>query len=275
MRYGTADLHVHTRDSDGTAPVPAVLAQAAALGLDLVAITDHDTLRGALAARRIAHHWGVEVIVGEEVSTRDGHVLALFIEQELPPHRPAAETIAAIHAQGGLCVAAHPYDWASASLAQSWSRARGTSPAHDHPWHTWQVDALEAFNASLAWPRTGCNRLAQHVAQVLQLPAIGGSDAHSLSTIGRGYTRFPGRTADDLRRAIIGNTASWQGTGWTAANYLEIGWLSVRQRSLRGAVAWALADLPLIYARHKQRARWAATHTQPSPDVDAHAGGRS
>lgn len=253
MRYGTADLHVHTDYSDGTATVLEVLARAAATGLDVVAITDHDTMRGAWEARRIAHQFGIEVIVGEEVSTRDGHLLGLFLEQELLPHRPAVETIAAVHAQGGLCIAAHPYDWASASLGHTYTR--GKFAMLDHPWHTWQVDALEVFNASLAWPRNSCNRLAQQVAQALHIPAIGGSDSHSLATIGRGYTRFPGRSADDLRRAIVHNTVSWHGTCWTAADYLEAGWVGLRQRKLRGALAWALADLPQMVRRCTERTR--------------------
>jgi predicted metal-dependent phosphoesterase TrpH len=255
MNQGKADLHVHSTYSDGTATVPDVLARAAAVGLDLIAITDHDTLRGALEARRLARDFGVDVIVGEEVSTRDGHLLALFIEQELPPHRPATETIAAVHAQGGLCIAAHPYDWASASLGQAYGSVFGASPTVDHPWHTWRVDALEVFNASLAWPRGACNRIALDVAQALNIATVGGSDAHSWATIGRGYTVFPGHSADDLRRAILSNTVDWHGACWSAADYLEVGWLSVQQRSVRGALAWALADLPQVHKQHKQRMR--------------------
>lgn len=244
MNQGKADLHVHSTFSDGTAAVTDVLARAAAIGLGLTAITDHDTMRGAWEARQLARDFGVGVIVGEEVSTHDGHLLALFIEQELPPHRPAAETIAAAHAQGGLCIAAHPYDWASASLGHAYGSMFDVSPVIEHPWHTWRVDALEVFNASLAWPRAACNRMALDVAQALNIATVGGSDAHSCATIGRGYTVFPGHSADDLRRAISNHMVGWHGACWSAADYLEVGWLSVQQRSIRGALAWALADLP-------------------------------
>jgi predicted metal-dependent phosphoesterase TrpH len=248
-----ADLHIHTTYSDGTATVPEVLAQAVDAGLQLVAITDHDTIGGATEARRLARDFGIHVVVGEEVSTQEGHLLALFIEDELPPHRPVTETIAAVHAQGGLCIAAHPYDWASASLGQANRRAQGMSLSDDHPWHTWQVDALEVFNASLVWPRGACNLVAQQVAQALDIPAVGGSDAHTINTVGRGCTLFEGSTPDDLRRAIVHNAVSWGGECWSTAEYLELSWLAVRRRSLRGALAWACSDLPQVFQQSKRR----------------------
>lgn len=237
-----ADLHVHTTYSDGTADVPDILARVAASGLRVVAITDHDTIEGAQEARRLARDFDIDVIVGEEVSTREGHLLALFIEDELPPGRPVTETIAAVHAQGGLCIAAHPYDWATSSLGSTYRRRRSFA-TDDHPWHTWRVDAIEVFNASLVWPRIGSNKRAQRDAEVGHIPAVGGSDAHSLATIGCGYTLFPGSTADDLYRAIVRNTVGWGGVCWSAAQLLDIARLSVRRRSLRGALRWALADL--------------------------------
>jgi len=105
-----ADLHVHTTCSDGHASVREVVEHAARqTDLPVIAITDHNTIEGALQARTLAREYRIEVVVGEEVSTADGELLALFIERRLAPGRPAAETIAAVHEQGGLCVAAHPY----------------------------------------------------------------------------------------------------------------------------------------------------------------------
>jgi hypothetical protein len=198
-------------------------------------------IAGALQARQLAHDFGVEVIVGEEVSTADGHVLALFIEDVLPPGRPAAETIAAVHGQGGLCVAPHPYDWAVVSLGRFGFRERCFAD--------WRFDAIEAFNASLTWPRSGANKQAQHVALELELPAVGGSDAHSLATIGTGVTRFAGTSTDDLYRSIKGGHVAWDGHTWTAAQYWEVGWLAVRQQNLGGVIKLACTDLPFLQPR--------------------------
>ncbi len=236
-----ADLHIHTTYSDGTAIVPDVLARVAASNLQVIAITDHDTIAGALEARQLARDFGIEVIVGEEVSTAEGHVLALFVEDVLPPNRPAAETIAAVHAQGGLCVAPHPYDWAVISLGRFRFRERCFAD--------WCFDAIESFNASLTWPRSGANKQAQHVALELGLPAVGGSDAHSLATIGTGFTRFAGTSADDLYRSIKAGHVAWGGHTWTAAQYWDVGWLTMRQRNIGGAIKLACTDVPFVQPR--------------------------
>ena len=252
-----ADLHLHTTYSDGTATVPEVLARAAASNLQVIAITDHDAIAGALEARQLARDFGVEVIVGEEVSTAEGHVLALFVEDFLPPGRPAAETIAAVHAQGGLCVAPHPYDWAVVSLGRFGFRERCLAD--------WRFDAIEAFNAGLTGPRRRANTQAQHVALALELPAVGGSDAHSVATIGTGFTRFAGTSADDLYRSITGGHVAWGGHTWTAAQYLEVGWLTVRQRHLWGAITLACTHLPFLPPRPARRSLASSISWQHAP----------
>src|SRR5262249_59669810 len=108
---GRADLHVHTIWSDG-AQRPEAIVEAARGRVDVVAITDRDEIRGALRARDFAREHpelGVDVVVGEEVSTLNGHLLGLFLEECVPPGLTALETIGKIHAQGGLAVAAHPF----------------------------------------------------------------------------------------------------------------------------------------------------------------------
>jgi predicted metal-dependent phosphoesterase TrpH len=216
-RYGKADIHIHTIYSDGSANIRDLLEHVAQkTDLRVLAITDHDTIDGALLARQMAHEFGIEVIVGEEVSTAEGHLLALFIERWLPPGRPAAETIAAVHAQGGLAIAAHPFDPLVPSLGRAGLRRRCAGPRAG----AWPLDGVEAFNAS-SWIAAG-NRHASAFGAALGLARCGGSDSHSLATIGRGYTRFPGASADDLYRAIQRGETIEDGTHWQFADYLDV-----------------------------------------------------
>jgi predicted metal-dependent phosphoesterase TrpH len=225
-----------------------VLEQVAIAGrLRVVALTDHDTMLAPLHARRLERDFGIEVIVGEEVSTQDGHLLALFIDQPLPPGRPAAETIAAVHAQGGLCIAPHPYDWLIPSLGWRGLHRRGAGNGRASDGRDWAFDAIEAVNASITWPAAIANGLARRVAGELGLPVVGGSDTHTLATIGQAYTEFPGTTAGDVYHAITQGTVGATGHGWSAAQFLEFYRLTLRERSLSGALKLAGANLALLH----------------------------
>lgn len=206
-----ADIHIHTTHSDGTASVDDVLEYVATqTDLRVIAITDHNTIAGALAARALAPHYGLEVIVGTEISTREGHLLALFVEDDLPAKRPVAETIAAVHAQGGICVAAHPFGGLVPSLGYAGLREQYVA---------WGIDAIEELNASLWLPHQ--NRRAAELGSELGLPVCGGSDSHHLPTIGLGYTLFPGTTATDLRHAIISGQTRAGGRLWGWPRIIE------------------------------------------------------
>jgi predicted metal-dependent phosphoesterase TrpH len=231
-----ADLHLHTSASDGVATAPQLLEHVAGMpDLRLIAITDHDSIAGAQEAAQLAGQFGVEVIVGEEVSTVEGHLLALFIDTFLPPGRPAAETIAAIHAQGGLAIAPHPFDRSVPSLGRFGLRRAG-----------WDFDAIEGFNASMIWSQRAGNGMAQRAAAALRLPVVGGSDAHTLATTGLGYTLFPGAGANDLYRAIQMGQVSWAGSYWGLSQYIDMGCQLIRQHSLWGALELAAAGAGLI-----------------------------
>jgi predicted metal-dependent phosphoesterase TrpH len=229
--WSKADIHVHTTYSDGHADVEEVLEHAIQrTDLRVIAITDHNTIEGALEARSLAEKYGIEIIVGEEVSTADGELLALFIEQRLPPGLPAAKTIAAIHEQGGLSVAAHPYDWMVPSMGRRGLRKRGSGPDPE-----WRLDAIETFNAGLLLSRG--NRRAAMTAAALGLPALGGSDSHHPKTIGYGHTLFSGNGAEDLRAAIeLGQTYA-AGHSWGVIRMAEVIGLIV-QRELRNPTPW-------------------------------------
>jgi predicted metal-dependent phosphoesterase TrpH len=225
--WSKADLHIHTTYSDGTASVEAVLEYVATqTDLRAIAITDHDTIEGALEAHRLGAAYGIEVIVGEEVSTTEGHLLALFIEQPLAPKQSAAATIAGIHAQNGLCIPAHPYNWFLRSMGRAGLRERCVGQSCE-----WPVDAIESFNASLWVPRN--NLMAAATGAALDLALVGGSDSHHLATLGLGYTLFPGRTAADLRCAIRMRTTHACGSYWRWAHSAEYVGLWVRSRAYR------------------------------------------
>ncbi len=204
---GRADLHIHTAASDGTAGVEAILSHVARRGdLDVIAIADHDRIDAALAARAMARARGYpfEVVVAEEVSTRGGHLLALFLKERVPPWRSMRATIAAIHRQGGLAIPAHPL--IPYPLCASGRTLRQLLDDPDPKVHP---DALEAFNPTTVgrpWqPRVVA------FAERHGLAGVGASDAHELHQIGQAWTEFPGRGADDLRAAILGRRTTWHG----------------------------------------------------------------
>lgn len=204
-----ADLHLHTVYSDGYS-TPAQLVDYVCDYTDLrvIAITDHDAIDGAYEAQQYAQTRNIDVIIGEEISTREGHMLAYFIERHIRNGMTARDTIAAIHDQGGLAVAAHPYDWMVRSLGRHHllQNGQGISPF-------WQFDAIEAMNSSLFPQRA--NLQAAITARLLGLPITGGSDSHLLETVGYGVTMFAGHTADDLRVAIAQRQTTVMGRRWS------------------------------------------------------------
>jgi predicted metal-dependent phosphoesterase TrpH len=200
---GRADLHMHTTASDGW-PTPQELVDHAArrASLSVIAVTDHDTIEGALRAREYAAKRArFHVIVGEEVSSRDGHIVALFLERRIRPGMSAAATVHAIHDQGGLAVAVHPF-WRTERVARS-GRVHGVG------WLAAELDfdGIEVENATPGF--YVFNQLARRLNLGLGAAELGSSDAHILDAVGRAYTEFPGKTPEALRTAIeSGNTAA-------------------------------------------------------------------
>lgn len=194
---GFADLHIHTIYSwDAMASVRAVLKQAATCGLDVIAITDHDSMAGVQQAVRLAPDYGLEVIPGCEISTLEGHVLALFIERPVPARRSLTETVLRVGEQGGLCIAAHPNAPGSSSLSSASieNALRDADVAR-------VLVGLETYNATLI-PYFS-NYTSPALARTLGLAAVGASDSHLTWTIGYGRTAFAGRKAEDLRKALL------------------------------------------------------------------------
>jgi predicted metal-dependent phosphoesterase TrpH len=192
---GRADLHMHTTASDGWPSAHQLVDHARRIGLDLIAVTDHDTIEGALrAADHAARRGRLEVVIGEEVSSRNGHIVGLFLEKRIRPGMSAAATVHAIHDQGGLAVAVHPF-W------RTQRRARG-GRVHGVGWLAAELefDAIEVENATPGF--YVFNQLARRLNMGLGSAEVGGSDAHILDAVGRAYTEFPGNTPKALRTAI-------------------------------------------------------------------------
>ncbi|HEX6128401.1 MAG TPA: PHP-associated domain-containing protein [Candidatus Limnocylindria bacterium] len=208
---GKADMHLHTLYSDGTADVAALLDHVErSTDLDVVAIADHERIDGALRAREIHADGGYtyELVVGEEITTRRGHLLALFVEERIPPLRPIGETLERIHDQGGLAIAAHPM----APLTPSLGR-RTLLELHHDPDPRHHLDAIEIMNPS---PAGRARRLERHHLNesVLHLPGVGNSDAHVLEHVGTAWTWFDGWTAADYRRAVLEHAVEADGEHW-------------------------------------------------------------
>lgn len=173
------DLHCHTRASfDSLAAPRSVVRAAAARGLTHLAITDHDRIEGALEARELAPA-GLMIIVGEEIRTADGDLIAVFLDRPVPPGLSAVESIAAVREQGGLVGIPHPFDRFRGSLLRD-ARMAAIAPL---------VDWVESHNARLVG---GGNDLAAEFARANGLPGVAVSDAHSVLEVAVAYTAVSG-----------------------------------------------------------------------------------
>ena len=204
---GRADLHIHTVASDGTATVEEILDHVERnTDLDVIAVTDHERIDAAVAARTMAADRGLraEVVVGEEVTTLGGHLVALFIDRQIRPYRSLRATIAAVHQAGGIAIPAHPLV-PYPLCAQGWVLRR----LLDDPDEAVRPDAIETFNpTALGKP---WHAQVTRFADEHGLAHVGNSDAHALAAIGSGWTTFPGRDAADLRLAIGARTTEHGG----------------------------------------------------------------
>jgi predicted metal-dependent phosphoesterase TrpH len=205
-QMGRADLHIHSLASDGVSSVAEILQQAERRQLDVIAITDHERIDAAVAARAMALARGmrVQVIVGEEITTRGGHLLGLGLHERIRPFRSLRASIARVHEQGGLAVVAHPLvPYPLCASARTIRRLIDEADPVFHP------DGIEAFNPTTAGMRWHA-RIPPFVA-AMGVAALGSSDAHRAEDIGQAVTTFPGRSPDDLRQAILDRTTAWEG----------------------------------------------------------------
>lgn len=224
--YKFADLHFHTRGSrdvrrknSGLNPHEAVLF-AQNSGLDALAITDHDAIDTAYEALEfgIMEGIGVEVIVGQEITSKDGHMIGLYLKEEVPPLLSAGETVRNIHKQGGLAIIPHPFHEHLIGKSEKSERSLGLSAISqilDSTEEGVYIDGIEIHNMGVVgtvrvtseskWFRYRDSNI--HAQKLYEGKgdglgaAIGVSDGHGLS-VGRGLTAFQG----DLRSAIENRT---------------------------------------------------------------------
>ena len=167
------DLHVHTNYSkDGESSVEEILRQAEREGLDAIVISDHDTVEGAKKALTLPST--VLVIPGIEVSTKQGHLLVLGVTDIIPAGLDVVATVDIAHRLGGLCILPHPYHVWRHGVARRKKAGMNV------------VDAVEAFNSR--YIVGSANRKAGRIAERLEKPCVGGSDAHNARFVGYGRT---------------------------------------------------------------------------------------
>jgi predicted metal-dependent phosphoesterase TrpH len=215
---GLADLHIHTIYSyDGTAPVAAVLNRAQEVGLNVIAITDHDEIKGSLKAFDLAPRFGIEVIPGIEITTAEGELLGLFVTEKIEPNLSLIGTILKVGEAGGICIAPHPM--ARGMGMKSLSRA-SIRNAMQHPEASRILLGIETYNAT-ALDRESNAHAQTLAAEHSNLTQVGNSDAHILETIGLGATEFLGYTAANLLDALwIGATEVRRGMQLGSARIL-------------------------------------------------------
>jgi len=170
------DFHVHTcYSNDGSSSLRNVIRYSKKKRLDGVAITDHNTIEGALKLQKNNNNHGIIVIPGIEVSTNAGHILGINVTTSIPRGLSVEETVEKIHEAGGIAIAAHP----SALYKSGLGLSRKMLAQH--------IDAVETINSSV-FPFFLLNRMSRKFAHRTKLPQTGGSDSHLLETIGLAYT---------------------------------------------------------------------------------------
>jgi predicted metal-dependent phosphoesterase TrpH len=229
-----ADLHIHSTFSDGIPTIEQILKHTELhTDLDVIAITDHNVIDGSLRARDLwaRGSYRFDFIVGEEVSTNEGHLLALFIEKHIPSHMSIERSIDLIHDQGGLAIVVHPLHPLFRMSCQREILDR--IHANKDLW----LDGIETRNAGL------CGIYANRVAmrtnrQRYGWSEVGNSDAHTLNAIGRACTLFQGSTASDVRTAIQSGLSAPGGRLWHVNDFLVLaGYHMNRRLSARGQSA--------------------------------------
>lgn len=225
-KLGKADLHMHSTYSDGIATIEQILHHVEHYtNLDVIALTDHDVVEGSLRARELwaKGNYRFDFITGEEITTTQGHLLALFIEKRIAPGLSMAHSIDLVHQQGGLAIVAHPLNPFFRHSCQR--EVLDRIYADNDLW----PDGIETWNASFCG--IGANRIAMRInREVYGWAEVGNSDAHTLSSIGRGCTWFEGKSALEVRCTIEAGLSAPGGKLWGVNDYLHLAGHHINKR---------------------------------------------
>jgi predicted metal-dependent phosphoesterase TrpH len=224
------DLHCHTEASnDCSTPLERIPARARARGIQVLAITDHNEIWGAkqIAAQVAAEPLdapSLTIILGEEVSTREGEIIGLFLNEKIPAQLTPEETVAAIHEQGGLALLPHGFDPLKRWRLQPAALARVAD----------QIDLVEAFNARIS--RRRWNQAASDWGRLHGCPLTAGSDAHTLADIGSAWVETPDGVITGPQALLDALEGKEPGGIWThpALAYVYKLWDRARTRLLHG-----------------------------------------
>lgn len=228
-----ADLHIHTRVSDGLATIDQVLAYVQEeTDLAVIGVTDHEDVTGGLRAQELAarRQYRFEVVPGIEVTTLQGHLIGLYIERAPASFRRVESALEMIHTEGGLAVAPHPMSWLTRSISE-----RTIERLFERNEAGILLDGIEVANPSPAGRLT--RERALRLNQRWGYAPIGASDAHHLGHIGTGWTEFDGSSADDLRRAILSGEVSAAMSSYPSLREVGLGNLAL-------GLAWGYAATP-------------------------------
>lgn len=215
VKLSKADLHLHTNASDGRPSVEALLNYVQnQTDIDVIAITDHDTIKNALIAKDILREKGYrfELIIGEEISSQQGHILGLYLKKEIPAGLSARNTIKEIHAQGGIAIASHPFEnnrFQNPQMINMYGVGASTLIKERK-----YFDGIEIVNGTPTLNDENIRATALNKT-LLGLAETGSSDAHIVEAVGRAYTLFEGKTAKDLKKALLSRQTQAMQSTWT------------------------------------------------------------
>ena len=226
---GLADLHIHTKNSDGTFSLEQLLDHVQErTSLDVIAVTEHDDIRGGLKAVSMSQSLGCrfKVVPGVEITTRQGHLIALNLTEQPPFMASAEDTIRFVHDRGGYVIAAHPLAKIPLSFSQRTIRA-----ICEHSDFSVYLDGVEVHNPTLAG-RSALPKIARLNSTLWNLPEVGSSDAHFIEHVGSTVTYFKGKTPEELFEALRDSK-----TTAIPQDYAKIAWHRLVAQQFRGLSA--------------------------------------